>query len=181
MNEDMTRAFSVLMCAYPNWNPSAATLEFYAEMLADIPPVDLGMAVMSIARTSVFPPTIAEIRKGCIGRDSLAPEEAWLEIARQVKSEGWCGIPKFSSPDVERAVAAMGGWRSLCSLPTCDMGTARAQFMRCYGAYSKRTTSEIDRKQVAQRSGGALTDGDRTDLEELHREALARIKEGTDE
>lgn len=172
MNQDMTRAFSVLMCAYPNWNPSAATLNFYAEMLADIPAVSLGLAITMHVRTCTFPPSIAEIRSRCVLVHGLAPEEAWLEVARQVKSEGWCGEPKFSSPDVARAVEAMGGWRSLCATPTADMATTRAQFMRCFGAYSKRTEYEADVKSISGHSGETLAAFNRADLEEMDRKEI---------
>lgn len=178
MNQDMTRAFATLMCAYPNWNPSAQTLEFYAQMLADIPAVDLGLAITLHVQSSTFPPTVADLRKSHQAGCGIAPEEAWLEVARQVKAVGWCGRPSFSSPDVSKAVEALGGWKSLCSTPTADMGTARAQFMRCFGAYSKRTEHNRDMERLSERTGETLESFNRADLLEMDREELRQIDAG---
>jgi len=82
---------------------------------------------------------IAIIReKACI-IDRITSGEAWGEVRKQISSVGHYGIPKFSSPTIQRAVDCMG-WISLCvsESPSYD----RDKFMKIYDSLKDRADKE---------------------------------------
>lgn len=133
------KALSPLQLAYPS-DLSVERLDFYVEMLQDIPAEALSKTVRQIIYTSKFLPSIAEIRSCAIdtvkvesGTKEPDAEEAWGEVQRAIRAVGYMETPSFSNPVVADAVRSLG-WQDICTTPADDTGILRAQFRRAYEA-----------------------------------------------
>ena len=115
------------------------TVILWAKLLGDIPYPVAEKAVSKIIMTAKFFPTVSEVRdvaqKLILGDRRLPePEEAWLEVMRQVD-----GIkqPQWSCPEIKEAVAAIG-YRNICDCSVDGLGVIRGQFMRIYSTFKNR-------------------------------------------
>lgn len=136
---DTLKAIAPLQLAYTN-ELSEERMDFYVEMLKDIPAESLGKAVRQIIYTSKFLPSIAEIRSYAIdtvkvenGTKEPDADEAWGEVQRAIRAVGYMKTPSFSNPVVADAVRSLG-WQDICTTPADDTGILRAQFRRAYEA-----------------------------------------------
>lgn len=114
----------------------------------DLLELDAGMvqqAVLQSCRTSMWPPTIAEIRKRYTDAKLgpvMAGTEAWEEANRQARVVGRSygpqdPYPRFSSPLVLRAVEAIhGDWNSFCNAP--GDAAERARFIEHFELLADR-------------------------------------------
>ena len=75
------RAFEILKTAYRRWydDQSAESLVMFATLLSDIPAMDLERTVIQFARSSKWPPTIAELLDLWRGGEVAAPI-AWERV-----------------------------------------------------------------------------------------------------
>ena len=179
----IVRLFGILTSCYPNWQVSEATIETWAELLADTKASDLIRAAAHHVRTSRFPPTVAEILALSREASNVNAEEAWLEVGLAIKTVGYTGQPKWSHPQIERAVAAVGGWRGLCSTLSSDMGVARAHFLRCFDSYVGRDRDEEERTAIeglAEFNARDLLDMDSEEMRMLDARTLGRLTEDSD-
>jgi|SRR5579885_45373 hypothetical protein len=148
------RITTLLAAAYPAWKPTEATMELYERLLR---PLEAGLAeeaVLRIIRTPrEFAPPVGSIchlaarltLKG--GEGEMSPEEGWAEVAGAIRRHGCYRVPRFSSPILNRVVAAMD-WRELCTNPNLE--ATRAHFFRLFAALKE---GEIARR-VEELSGG---------------------------
>lgn len=92
--------------------------------------------------TSIWPPTIADIRR--IVAERAAPvrrlgAEAWGDVQLAIQRWGASNIPQFEDPVVARAVRSLG-WRNLCL--SNSQAADRARFCECYDAMAATATAD---------------------------------------
>ena len=168
--EDVAKVLAFLGGMYPRFEFPATSAAVYYDMLKDLDPTGLMLAVKKLGDESRFFPTVAEIRQAYFRLEELAhgtPEagQAWGEVVRQVWECGTWAIPRFSDPLIQRAVDAIG-WEAICLSDT--IGVERAHFMKIYDQLKERQREhrrmlpEI-REALAQLAGGLksplLTEG----------------------
>ena len=128
-----------LFAAYPNTTVDEEAIVIYVQMLGNIAPNELRMAVHQCICTCTFLPGVAEILethhslKGNLIEQT--PGEAWGSVEKALRGVGSWGKPKFKNELTARVVDMMG-WRNLCESdkPSVD----RAQFMRMYEGVAER-------------------------------------------
>lgn len=156
---DMKRD-EVLMLLFNAYKGSAnievETIKTYTLMLADIPLNVLFPAVRKCINTCKFLPSIAEIREAAKafksdvdGTRQKDYAEAWSEVEKALKEVGYYGKPEWSSPEIEKAVQAMG-WMELCCMEGEAVNTTRAQFRQIYEIFCKRSTEEASHQALFQ-------------------------------
>lgn len=137
-------AFRVLAHAYPKWDLAPDAIRTWAALLSDDDADALYAAAVEFARTSKFPPTIAEWRERaavCAGRGAVAafgPAEAWAELLanrslsqrQRYESRPEKRIPPTWTNDAVRVAAEAVAWNGDWEAET--PGTVRAQFERYY-------------------------------------------------
>jgi hypothetical protein len=118
MENETIALVAKLVAAFPNREIPAATVKVYVGHLSCIPTQLLAIAVDELIQTSVFFPTIAELRKAAAQAklgDVPSAEEAWSEVLTEMRSTGRQYTPDFSHRAIDRAVRDVGGWRYLCN------------------------------------------------------------------
>lgn len=134
---DIAQIVGVISSAYPNFNPSEATVEVYYQTLHDLPAEELKMAVLHCISENgrKFAPSIGEIR-GTVAELRKAVSnvpssyQAWQEVLTQMRENGGdYGRPVWSHPLVERVVKQLG-WRNLRMSE--DQTADRARFVQAY-------------------------------------------------
>lgn len=147
--QDILKAVAPLQLAY-NASLDDARLRLYVEMLSDIPPQILEVAVKKLIMTNKFLPSIAEIRETAYGikgtiSGTAAPDEseAWGEVAKAIRSVGYYGKPKFSHEAITVAVNNIG-WQDICMTTNDGMNTLRSQFRRAYQLAAQRQKDNRD-------------------------------------
>jgi hypothetical protein len=127
--ELLTLSVASLRAAYPNANLPAETVAIYAAALEDLDPLDVQEATIALIRSSVYPPTIAEIRqKVAEARLQLpGPVAAWDEAVRRADGR-W---DRDANPLVTEAMQAIGG--SWAIRTSENVIATRAQFLKFYG------------------------------------------------
>lgn len=137
-------AFRVLAHAFPKWDLSPDAIRTWCALLADDDVDALHAAAVDFARTSKFPPTIAEWRERAAvmsGRGAAAsfgPAEAWAELLRnralsqrqRYESRPEKRVPPTWTSDAVRLAAESVSWSGDWEAET--PGTVRAQFERYY-------------------------------------------------
>jgi hypothetical protein len=127
-------------------NESLARIYFAA--LADLDLDRCTAALEKLIGTSKFMPKPAEIRDlvaGDVGDRALI---AWGEVLTLAANSA---TAKHSDPDVEAAVAAMGGWRRIGMTDRSQLGFLQKEFRDHYGAKANRKVVEsIGFEGVAQ-------------------------------
>lgn len=130
------------------------TAMLWAKLLADIPYHIAEQALIKVLMSAKFFPTVADIREGAeqlLKVDKLPePEEAWLEVFRQLDPYK---RPEYSHPEIKKAVQAIG-YMNLCNSE--NIAIERAQFMKIYGCYKKRTEEERENEKVFAFTSGML-------------------------
>ena len=147
--QDILKAVAPLQLAY-NASLDNARLRLYVEMLSDIPPSILETAVKKLIMTNKFLPSIAEIREVAYGIKGIisgtaAPDEseAWGEVVKAIQSVGYYGKPTFSHEAITAAVNNIG-WQDICTTPSDETNTLRAQFRRAYQLAAQRQKDNRD-------------------------------------
>lgn len=147
--QDILKAVAPLQLAY-NASLDDNRLRLYVEMLSDIPPQILEVAVKKLIMTNKFLPSIAEIRETAYGikgtiSGTAAPDEseAWGEVIKAIQSVGYYGKPKFSHEAITAAVNNIG-WQDICTTPTDGTNTLRSQFRRAYQLAAQRQKDNRD-------------------------------------
>lgn len=147
--QEILKAVAPLQLAFKG-NLDDARMRLYVEMLSDIPPQILEVAVKKLIMTNKFLPSIAEIRETAYGikgtiSGTAAPDEseAWGEVIKAIRSVGYYGKPKFSHEAIAAAVSNIG-WQDICMTPNDGMNTLRAQFRRAYQLAAERQKDNRD-------------------------------------
>lgn len=161
----MTRgeAFELVVrmaAAYPRSPLNEATIELYTDFLIDC---DAGMAHCAIdllIATSIFLPSIAEIRAAVaqLYVPACGPEAAWGELSLAIAR---CrDQPEFSCAAIAEALRMIGrSWHDLRMLPFEQYPWLRRDFLAAYREATERTRRE------AQASAGALPPPSRQDAQ----------------
>jgi hypothetical protein len=138
--------------------------------------------------TSVWPPTIADIRR--IVAERAAPvrrigADAWGDVQLAIQRWGASNIPQFDDPIVARAVRSLG-WRNLCLSNT--QAADRARFCECYDAMAATATADavlpptlrrLEESTRGQR--GYLPDAARRGQRTLNGAVLALLGDGDED
>ena len=147
--QEILKAVAPLQLAFKG-NLDDARMRLYVEMLSDIPPSILEVAVKKLIMTNKFLPSIAEIRETAYGIKGMisgtaAPDEseAWGEVIKAIRSVGYYGKPKFSHEAITVAVNNIG-WQDICMTTNDGMNTLRAQFRRAYQLAAQRQKDNRD-------------------------------------
>jgi hypothetical protein len=143
---EASKIVAMLMAGYPNWKPTEDGLRLYAKLLEPFDSETAQKAVMGILYSprEFAPPvgvlveaiTIQQLRDA---GQYLSAEEAWSEVREAIHYVGYYGTPKFNSPALTRAVAALD-WRDICSNENIE--ATRAHLMRIFGAMQERVMQE---------------------------------------
>lgn len=119
-------------------------LAFYVEMLQDLDPELLFLAVKKIISKSRFLPSIAEIRENCesltstaTGKRELNADEAWGIVMKAVKDTTRYEKPKFNNKAIQSAVNNLG-WSTIYDMLESEQGMVRAHFRDFYNSALKR-------------------------------------------
>jgi len=161
----ITKAFAACSASYgarfqvPSIPEEArAMVETWMLLLNDLPD-ELGMAGFAThCRTSVHPPTPADIRKLCEVHSALPSSgEAWAEAIEAARTIGYQNgtVPELSCPEVRDAARA-AGWSGICFAESeMSLSTTRAHFFRIYDGLLSRA----DREQKRAALEGAVPPG----------------------
>ena len=136
--EETLKVIGAMAMAFPYAKIQPATIEIYAEALADIPPTVLRAAGLACISRAAFFPAIAEIRNEALrmaSPEKPSPEAAWEQLLEQVRTVHFCGTPVFSDPLIGQVVNGVG-WRDICLCE--EPGVPRGQFYRLYIAAVER-------------------------------------------
>ena len=143
MNEH-AKAISVLFGAYGKSDDLSRQL-IYCRMCRDIPLDLLKKTVEKLILESRFLPTVAEIveaSKSLLGsmddnKRIKGWEEAWAEIEKAMHTTAWGRTPKFSTPEIAKAVDIFG-WYNIHTCSSKDFNVIRAQVRDIYKAVCAR-------------------------------------------
>lgn len=134
---DTAKAISFLQLGYSTIL-TEARYTFYVEMLSDIPPLLVAVAVQKLINSSKFMPSIAEIRQTVKSLCVIAHQEgasdwtfAWQKLNKEIQRAGSYGHPEFDDPLLAETVRRMG-WLNICQTPVKDISILRAQFRQVY-------------------------------------------------
>ena len=147
----MTRtaeAYAILRAAYPKWSLDGAQLVVWAKLLEDVPGDELVRAATQHARTSKWPPTVAELRE-LATPPKMEGIEAWDEIQRALIRYGPDDAVPWSSPAVETAVRAVGGWKTLANgTPIDQIPSVRKRAIDAFDAAQRHGTYARERESA---------------------------------
>ena len=111
-----------------------AIAKLWYESLKDLDDEAFKYAVETIAKTSKFAPSIAEIREKAWEYrhpDTLTPEQAWEVLYNDLHRYGFYRQPTYDNPILERAKNAIS-WEALCNVTTDQVSILRRQFIDIY-------------------------------------------------
>lgn len=152
------KALSALQLAYPK-DFSEQQLDFYVNMLNDIPPDILFAAVRKLINTSSFLPTIAELRaeantvaKMAAGKETMNADEAWGKVQKAIASVGMYEVPDFDDEILAETVKNLG-WKEICQTPIEDTAILRAQFRKAFEQASTRRAEKRETMTAIRQSG----------------------------
>ena len=146
MDKPVLKILKMLAAAYPNFELTKERIRIFEVCLGDISSDVLEAAALKHVTECKWPPTVAELRDAAFdivtgARHRLSGEEAWGEVRRAMSSVGFYATPEFTEPAIERAVAAAGGWKYLCS---SEQAVAdRARFIAAFDTISKRERADV--------------------------------------
>ena len=144
---DLIPIFKVLTVAYPAWKPSPDTVDVWARLLSDQNPASVERAAVEHARSSQFPPTVADLIRLSkpVAARPLALE-AWGEVVKWIPF-GPNVRPKFTHPDIGRCVEMLGGYEVLC-VDGLSSPAHRARFADAWDSISTRAERQESRESV---------------------------------
>jgi hypothetical protein len=139
----LAECLAILANAYPQdaerWTPERT--QVWSAMLADLEYEELKGAIVEWVRGERWPPTIADLVERANGIEPRSALEAWGEVQRQIVATGSWGSPVFDDPLIQSALAAIGGWISVCR--TENLPSERARFVQAYEVYARRAHREL--------------------------------------
>lgn len=151
---------TALIAAYPNSKimGDIDSLEFWYRMLQDIDYQVAENAAMEYISTSVYPPSIAEIRRLCVDRcnkPALSFDEAWGTVQKAIGKYGWDN-PEGAYAAMDEMTASVVknlGWNQMCRGENPEAN--RANFRMAYEEKAKqlqmsRQMPEFVKKQKMQ-------------------------------
>ncbi len=166
-NDESGLLIATLSAAYPRQTLEPTTIEVYARSLTDLNADLATNAVMRLIASSVFFPSIAEIRTAAAetATNLPGPAAAWVMVGTKESR-------RTAPAAVKEALDAVGGSWALNS--TTNLETFRAQFRRAYEEIRQR---ELDVILLA--GCPAIETGKWDELEPGEPEAVATAKPAT--
>lgn len=143
---ETSKILAVLAAAFPRFEPDKLMLDVWHEMLGDLEYTVMQLAAKKCMINSVFPPSIAEVRREAvkiINPQRKTAAEAWEEVNKVVDKFGYyrqVEAMESLSPVVARAVKSIG-FEKICL--TENMGVERGQFIKIYEQMDGRDYEEI--------------------------------------
>ena len=121
--------------------PGRFEINLWYKALSDLDYQICQMALMEIITQSVFPPSIAELRKKCAEYTSAPVKssgEAWEEVRLMVRKYGYYREEEAlsSMDDLTRQAVKGVGFREICM--STNIAVERAHFLRLYDALVER-------------------------------------------
>ena len=166
----------VLVGLYSEFKLTPQVIESYWIILADVDPDLLKAATQQIAanpETNFFP------RAGALRTAAFAlvetasgtpnADDAWDEVMKAIGKFGMYRKPEFSDPLIQKALDAIGGWRTLCMSDESETSYTRDAFKKSFAAMIGRARTDVRMlpavRAIAARfagSGPALAAGSST-------------------
>ena len=192
MKDYIVALMGVMKTAYPRFYSNMGsqeledTVALWSEMLKDIEPQTLTMAVKALIATNPFPPTIAEIRNKVLaitgGGSQLSEMEAWALVKKACQNGIYGSVKEFGKlpPMVQKAVGSANMIREWAQMDVQQLDTVvQSNFMRSYKTVSIREQEFAQLPETVQRfvSGKVVSALKGLDFTEKERRALAPKKE----
>lgn len=130
--QDTASVLAVLSSGFPNVKLTKETAMVYHEVLVDLEPKDVMIAVGRLLKTAEWFPPAALIRRttmeltGCLAKSA---SHAWGEVSEGIRIHGYYQCPPFESKLVQEAVRRIG-WRTICYSDKPEF--IRSQFVKVY-------------------------------------------------
>jgi len=142
--DSRTKIITALMAIW-NCSGNENLIAAYVATTKDIPVMLLDRACKKLAIESETRPVPATILKAArsiqaelAGADILPWDQAWKEIEKEMHDTFVYGEPKFSRPEIKRAVDAFG-WEELCEVTIKQLPVVRAQLRDMYNSICERS------------------------------------------
>ena len=147
---ETVKMFALFKAAYPRFYISITKEEanmqisIWAELLADVPYQIVEIAAKKLLLESVYPPTIADIRKQIteVTTTQIDATTAWGEVMNAIRQFGYYRPNEAMSslsPTTAKVVKCIG-WNEINTSE--EMGVIRGQFLKMYETANKRDIQE---------------------------------------
>jgi len=138
---EVTKLLTVIASMYPRFEVNELKISLWYDMVGDLSYQAAQMALKKTMLTSVYPPTVADIRAAVAditAVEQLDAGKAWGEVMRAIHKCGFYNPEdayKIMSPCTELVVKQIS-WREICCCE--EIGVVRGQFMKMYDSMKKR-------------------------------------------
>ena len=158
--EEFMILVKTMKAVHPAMFQSMDTIEIWYKMLADLNYKDAADALGKHLSTSVYPPTVANIRSGCVVDDGMNGEEAWSLVYKAICNSGYNSVEEFGKlpPIIQKSVGSPENLRELALMPTDTVNSVeKSHFLRIYETEKKRA-KEVNAmpEEIRQRLAGKL-------------------------
>ena len=151
--ERRTKIITALMAIW-NCASNEDLITAYVATLKDVPVELLDRACKKLAIESESRPVPATILKAArnlqseiAGADILPWDQAWKEIEKEMHDTFVYGTPRFSKPEIKKAVDAFG-WQELCEVTIKELPIVRAQLRDMYNSICEQSRERRTNKYV---------------------------------
>ena len=162
--KEVIKLLGIIAAAYPNMKEvDEVTVAIWYECLKDVDVKPAQAAVKKHILESIFPPSIADIRKQVVAvtmpeGQKLDGATAWGEVVSAIKNYGIYREKEAlaSMSETTRKVVKYMGWREICLSE--NPGVVRGQFLKMYDAITQREKQnqllpETFRQEIKQITG----------------------------
>lgn len=140
---ESAQIIALIIGAWPRAQFTRSNAEAYELMLADLEYEAARLAIVRLAATSTWVPSIAEIRAAAAELAYGATKsggEAWVELMGAVRRVGRYGhAPRFDDAVLADIVRRLG-WEEVCSMGT---DADRARFIELYDTHARRARADL--------------------------------------
>ena len=151
--DSRTKIITPLMAIW-NCSGNDNLIAAYVATTKDIPVFLLDRACKKLAIESETRPVPATILKAArsiqsemAGADILPWDQAWQEIEKEMHDTFVYGEPRFSKPEIKRAVDAFG-WQELCEVTIKELPIVRAQLRDMYNSICEQARNRRTNQYV---------------------------------
>ena len=130
-----------MKAVHPAMFPEMDTINIWFKMLADLNYKDAAAALGKHLSTSPYPPTVADIRSGCVVDDGMNGEEAWSLVYKAISNSGYNSVEEFGKlpPIIQKSVGSPENLRELALMPADTVNSVeKSHFLRTYEMEKKR-------------------------------------------
>lgn len=157
---------AAIKAAWPSANimPDRMSKDVWFTMLSDLDYQCCLAAIKQIMSTSVFAPSIAEIRKACTeitAQPEVSWDTGWMLVDKAVHRYGYMREAEAAAslPEPVREVVKRLGWQNICASENVDI--IRANFRMAYEGQQKerRYNAQIPQGVLAERNNLRALEG----------------------